>query len=80
MATVRCEEIANERYSDFTQNEVLIFCSLIYGYSFIDDLNFLVALLTNAICIIKYTGMASARGGLTIWPCCWVWEEAQFYS
>lgn len=54
VATVRCEEIANERYSDFTQNQVQFFIlnnyfdPLINMRSFVDGLCFRAALLSSS--------------------------------
>lgn len=79
VATVRCEEIVNERYSDFTQNQVqylqifylfVIFCYWSLFSCFSSYFFWPIAIL--------FAGLASAGGGLTIWPCCWVWKEAQF--
>lgn len=73
MATVRCEEIANEKHAAFVGNEV--------RFSYITTLlsqNLVNNLTSWALNYVIITGVESVGAGRSIGPHSWLWKEAQF--
>lgn len=82
MATVRCEEIANEKFLSFSGNEVPAFHHFHFFYSICFNLNIFIWYLNLEIVELfnTDTGVAGIGRGCSIWSCFWIREQAQFNS
>lgn len=75
VATVRCEEIANEKYAAFVANEVRTFL-------FVHLPRISTISITNAVetAFNFHSGMVSIGRDCAIWSYSWIWEKNQFTS
>lgn len=77
VATVRCEEIANEKYGSFSANEVYVFQILcLQCYFFLLDLANIPDIDSDKIGLKFLTGVVSNGRGCSIWSSFWLRKEA----
>lgn len=86
VATVRCEEIANEKYASFSANEVCVPLNVfIHKYLHVHAemhifFGSFLFIETETDLLLHMTEMVSVGRSCTVCSSFWLWEEAKFYS